>query len=142
MAQDLKKLYQDLILHHNQNPQFFGKSPERSHQVDAYNPICGDQFALFFEMDNARIEQASFHGYGCAISKASSSLLMEYIQNRPLPEVNELIQLFLNYLDEPEKYAEQLPEPLRAFGVARNFAGRQQCASLSWESLRDYLNKV
>ena len=77
MNERLKTLYKSVIIKHNSEPFSFEKKENATHVLKAYNPICGDRFELFFEVKNGVIEDLTFHGFGCAISKASTSVLVK-----------------------------------------------------------------
>ncbi len=137
----LKQLYQKVILQHNNAPLFFEKQPNYTHQIEAYNPICGDQFTLYLQVVENVINRATFYGYGCAISKAASSVLMKKIQGLSLDEAH---QICVDYLEMIQAENAEMPadEDLKAFFAARDFPSRQQCAVLAWEAfVQDYPKK-
>lgn len=135
MQENLSQLYHGVILEHNRAPSFFEKRPDAQHVVEAYNPLCGDKFKLYLDIENGVIAAATFHGYGCAVSKASASVLMTKIQGQPLEALPSILEKFLEAIaagsaDDPE---------ISAFAVAKNFPGREKCATLAWEALKNYL---
>jgi nitrogen fixation NifU-like protein len=136
----LQQLYKEVILKHSKEPFHFAKRPEASIQIEAYNPLCGDQYQLYLEIQDQRISEIFFHGYGCAISKAATSLLARELVNKRLPEVEAEIERYLAIINPEIALPEDLSEEYAAFAAARQFPARQQCAALSWESLRDYLD--
>ncbi len=75
MSSDLNELYQQLILDHNKSPRNFGKLDHATNHAEGYNPLCGDHFTVYVEMDGDVIKDVSFQGSGCAISKASASMM-------------------------------------------------------------------
>ena len=79
MKPDPKALYHPLILQHNKAPFHYEKQTSAPTQLDAYNPICGDRFQLYLDMKDQRIEQFHFHGYGCAVSKAATSVMITHL---------------------------------------------------------------
>ena len=107
--------------------------------LEAYNPLCGDKFQLFFEIEDGKISQLSFHGYGCAISKASASVLVKKLEGRPAEEGLALCREFLAMLQDEEGATEADDEELAAFTAARAFPGRMKCATLSWEEMGAFL---
>ena len=95
----LSDLYKGVILEHNNTPLFFEKRPAAQHVIEAYNPLCGDKFKLFLDIENDTISAATFHGYGCAISKAASSVLLSKIQGQSLELVLNQINTYFDILD-------------------------------------------
>ena len=136
----LAGLYRGIILEHNKAPHFFEKRPEARYVVEAFNPLCGDKFRLYLDIEQEVIARATFHGYGCAVSKASASVLMTKIQGLPLADLAELLQRFLEAVARGESPA--LDTDTAAFAVARNFPGRERCATLVWNSLLTFARDV
>ena len=95
----LTALYQGVILQHNDAPQYFEKRPAAQHVIDAYNPLCGDKFKLFLDIENETIIKATFHGYGCAISKATTSVLLSKIQGQNVESVLNQIDTYFSILN-------------------------------------------
>lgn len=142
MNDRLKSLYKTQILKRSKNPQHFGEMPEATHVLEAYNPMCGDQYKLFLQVDEDLIKNASFHGYGCAISKASTEVLVERMVGKRFEHIGKEVALFLsiidpNSIDDPEQITED--ETLLAFAGTRDYPEREQCASLSWEEIAKFL---
>ena len=100
MNERLKALYKSVILEHNKAPFFYDKNEEATYVLKAYNQICGDRFELYFEVKNGVIEDLTFHGFGCAISKASSSVLVKNLKGKTFEEALLLSQQFLSVTDE------------------------------------------
>jgi len=144
MSRRLKELYKSQILEHSRNPFNERETPGSTHVLEAYNPLCGDKYSLFLKIEDGHIIDASFKGYGCAISKASSSILVKKSIGSSLDEMRELIHLFKGIIDPDSKIkAESLstdPE-LLAFSATRSFPERKKCASLSWDELEAMLKK-
>lgn len=130
----LKELYQSVILKHSKEPVSYEKREEAAQHLDAYNSLCGDRFQLYFELEDGIIKDLSFHGYGCAISKASTSVLVKFMEGKSLEEAEQLAKEYLVSLSEDGEGA-NLPEEFEAFGAARDFPGRMKCATLAWEEL-------
>jgi len=137
MEKDPSRLYQSVIMRHNRTPVRYEKHPEAKVLIEAYNPLCGDQFKLFLDIEEERITKAYFHGYGCAISKASTSVLIDRIEGCTLAETRALIQRYFRIIDG----ADDADEELQAFAAARDFPARIQCATLAWEYLERYLKR-
>jgi len=137
MNEQLKALYQKVLLTRQKSQQGYSKRPAAEVALEAYNPICGDQFTLYFDWSDDRLTQVSFHGYGCAISKASTSLLVEELEGCTLIEAQEVLNTFFAQMESSQA---DNPDDLRkALAVSKDFPGRAQCALLSWESFDDYL---
>jgi nitrogen fixation NifU-like protein len=138
MTDKLKQLYKTQILKHSQNPFNEGELEAYTHLIKAYNPVCGDQFDLYLNIIDQRVNEASFTGYGCAISKASTSVLTKQIIGKGKTEIEAFVADFLKLLDPN---VSQLPEEitadeeLLAFAAAREFPERLSCANLAWLAL-------
>ncbi len=142
MKEKLKQLYKTVILKHNKTPYNYQKNPSAVHQIEAYNPLCGDQFKLYMDVVDGKIVQAHFHGYGCAISKASTSVLVKNLEKKSIEEALELCRIFKQLTDpneEPTKHIEI--KEFEAFEAAKDFPSRLSCATLSWEAIKEYLDK-
>lgn len=135
-------LYHKLILEHNRAPLYFEKRPDAMRVVDATNPLCGDKFKIFIDIENQTIVRATFHGYGCAVSKASASVLMKKIQRRPVAEALTSIREFISRVKPGDHATKRLPPPdeeTSAFLPVKNYPGRLKCATLTWEALEEDL---
>jgi nitrogen fixation protein NifU and related proteins len=139
MDSKLSQLYQGVIMQHNNEPFHFEKRATAQHVIEAYNPLCGDKFKLFLDIENGVVTQATFHGYGCAISKASTSLLMKNIQGQPLSKIADLVS---DYFKIIENRSENTDEELTAFAAAKDFPGRIKCATLAWDSINEFISTV
>ena len=132
-------LYHPVILKYNQAPFHFYKMDGADLIVKAYNPVCGDEFSIFIKWDEGRISNASFHGYGCAVSKASSSLLIKNLIGKSKMEALKEIDTFLNMLDQE---TDPNSGELSVFRVVKNYPSRMSCVILSWKSLNQSLQKA
>ncbi|MFT5383520.1 MAG: nitrogen fixation NifU-like protein [Saprospiraceae bacterium] len=141
MNEQLKKLYQSVILKNNNDPSHFEKREEASYVLEAYNQICGDRFKLYFDIENDKITQLSFHGFGCAISKASTSVLVKKIEGKTPEQVKSILNSFLNTVKPDQEIPENTEDDFLAFAAARDFPGRLKCATLSWEEMGNFLTK-
>ena len=139
MEKDPRQLYQSVIMRHNRAPVRYEKRPEAEVVIEAYNPLCGDHFKLFLDVEGGRVIHAYFHGYGCAISKASTSVLVDRIEGCTLDEIRSLIDHYLRLIKGDADLAADPDEELQAFTAARDFPARLQCATLAWEYLQRYL---
>ena len=138
MNRDLTHLYQTVLLQHDRTPFHYQKVENAPIAIAAYNPLCGDQFQLFLTIKQDIIQEAHFYGYGCTISKASTSVLIKKIQGLPVSEIPPLFHTFLQIVTPFEADLKNPDEELNAFAAARQFPERLQCATLSWEALRSF----
>ena len=139
MNERLKNLYKTIILEHNKMPFFYKKNESATYVLKAYNQICGDRFELYFEVENGVIEELTFHGFGCAISKASTSVLVKKLKGKSFVEALLLCQQFLSVTDLENKNDEKLEEEFEAFSAAKEFPGRLKCATLAWDEMVVFL---
>ncbi|MEM1319667.1 MAG: Fe-S cluster assembly sulfur transfer protein SufU [Bacteroidota bacterium] len=136
MNRDPKALYHRLILQHSKTPHNYTADAEADEVLEAYNPLCGDRFKVYIQLKDNRLQQISFDGYGCAISKASTSILAKKLVGLTLEEAEAVCTTFKRVVEEGDTQAE---EEFAAFARARDFPGRDQCALLSWEEMDDFL---
>ena len=138
MDENLSGFYRGIILEHNRAPLFFEKRPDAPYVVDAFNPLCGDKFKLYLDIENGVIVRATFFGYGCAVSKASASVLMSKIQGQPIAGLPDLLDRFLKAVARGAPPSPADDPDTAAFAVAKNFPGRDRCATLCWDALRNW----
>jgi nitrogen fixation protein NifU and related proteins len=135
---DLTELYQQVILDHNKKPRNFKVLETANREQEGYNPLCGDQLKLYLEMDGETVKDIAFQGQGCAISKASASMMTSAIKGKTKAEAvtmfEEFHQMVKGELD-PEAVENHLGR-LKIFAGVREFPARVKCASLSWHTLR------
>ena len=132
---DLRELYQDIILDHNRHPRNFGPLPAANHQAEGNNPLCGDQVSVLLDVADGRIRDVSFQGMGCAISMASASLMTEALKGQTVEEARRLFHVFHDLLTTGA--GETSPElgKLAVFTGVREFPMRVKCATLPWHTL-------
>jgi nitrogen fixation NifU-like protein len=138
----LATLYQDLILDHNRAPRNFRSIEKANRRVEGHNPLCGDRLTVWLQMDGDRIEDAAFQGSGCAISRASASLMTVAVKGKTRAEAEALFERFRRLVTgsvTPDE-AQSLGK-LAAFGGVAEFPARVKCASLSWHALRAALDQ-
>jgi nitrogen fixation NifU-like protein len=133
---DLNDLYQEVILDHNRRPRNFHAIAGATHRAEGYNPLCGDRLTLYVQVDHDRIADVAFEGSGCAISKASASLMTEAVKGRTLGDARALFDRFHRMVTTaPEQPVEDLGK-LSALAGVREFPVRIKCASLAWHTLK------
>ena len=136
---DLRDLYQEVILDHNKKPRNFGLLESATHQADGHNPLCGDQLRVSVTLDDDRVADVRFEGSGCAISTASASLMTESIKGKTRQEAERLFDGFHELLTgDPSRLDEASAElgKLAVFQGVREFPVRVKCATLSWHTLK------
>jgi nitrogen fixation protein NifU and related proteins len=138
---DLSDLYQEVILDHNRRPRNFHRLDEASHHAEGYNPLCGDRVTVFVKVDDDRIADVAFQGSGCAISKASASLMTDRLKGCTVREARDLFERFHTMVTTPpDREVEDLGK-LSALAGVREFPVRVKCASLAWHTLKAALDK-
>jgi nitrogen fixation NifU-like protein len=137
---DLRELYQQVILDHNKNPRNFHEMADATRRVDGYNPLCGDHYTIFVRVDGDKIEEVSFTGNGCAISKASASVMSSTIKGKSKDEAESLFDTFHRLVtgDASGLSAADLGR-LAAFSGVSEFPARVKCATLAWHTLKSAL---
>ena len=142
MSNDLTKLYSEIIKGHNETPFHFEKINNAQNIIKAYNPICGDRFELYIDHPENKISGLHFHGFGCAISKASTSVLTKSLEGKSLAEALDICNHFLRFIDHESADNElTLPEEFKAFSGVNDFPERYDCATLSWKEMKLFLQK-
>jgi len=135
MFDDLRDLYQEVILDHSKRPRNFGRpAPDANCHAKGHNPLCGDRMTLHLKLKDGIVEDAWFEGNGCAISMASASLMTEEIKGRSADEVRALFERFHDLLTTDDGVAEDL-DKLAVFAGVREFPVRVKCATLAWHTL-------
>jgi nitrogen fixation NifU-like protein len=143
MNDELKELYQEVILDHNKSPRNYKKLDNANHFAEGYNPLCGDKVNIYLDIEEDKIEDISFQGSGCAISKASASLMTSSLKGKSIEEAKELFEKFRELItgkDDDELNIEELGK-LAVFTGVKEFPSRVKCASLAWHTMLSALNK-
>ena len=138
------ELYQQVILEHNRKPRNFRQMENATHNCHGYNPLCGDDYEIYLKVDDVNVvRDASFTGSGCAMSKASASLMTTFLIDKTIEELlvvfGEFHKMVLGEFD-PEKEEHHLGK-LKLFMGVREFPSRIKCASLSWHTMVGALDK-
>jgi nitrogen fixation NifU-like protein len=139
MSDRATELYQQILLETARSPYHFHQLEAVDHQLEAYNPYCGDQYQIFLRFQAGRIEAGSFLGYGCAVSKASTSALVQRLEGLSRAEALELLAKFRKAMQGESPDSEEL---FQALSAAKRFPGRESCASLSWDALEEWLTSI
>jgi nitrogen fixation NifU-like protein len=139
---ELRELYQSVILDHNKRPRNFGELRGANRRAEGHNPLCGDELTVYARLsDDGRIEEVSFVGSGCAISKASASLMTEFVKGRTRAEAENAFARFHELVtSDPTRPAAGADlGKLAVFAGVREFPVRVKCATLAWHTLRSAL---
>lgn len=140
---DLMNLYQELIMDHGRHPRFHFKPEFFSFEEEGFNPFCGDKVHLYAQIRDQIIEKLSFEGCGCAISMASTSLMLENSQGKSIHELKLLFKKFHDFMmhEIPEEDKKNLGK-LEIFQGVKNYPTRVKCATLPWHTLESLLKKI
>ena len=138
---DLTDLYKEVILDHNRRPRNFRTIASPSHHAEGYNPLCGDRLNLYVQVSGDTITDVAFEGSGCAISKASASLMTGAVKGKSREEADAIFQRFRRLVTGtlPSDESETLGK-LAVFSGVSEFPVRVKCASLSWHTLKAALD--
>jgi nitrogen fixation NifU-like protein len=141
---DLGALYQDVILDHNRTPRNFGEMAGASASAAGHNPLCGDEVTIWLKVEGDVIADASFVGTGCAISKASASMMTQALKGKTRAEAETIFDHF--HAMVTGKHADAAQDPtlgkLKVFAGVARFPTRVKCASLAWHAMRDALEEA
>lgn len=139
---DLRELYQQVILDHNRNPRNFKELPNATKRVDGYNPLCGDHYTVFVELDGDVIKDVTFTGNGCAISKSSASVMTTAVKGKRTAEAEKLFDTFHKLVTgETAGLNEADLGRMAAFSGVSEFPARVKCATLAWHTLHSALQE-
>lgn len=133
---ELRDLYQEVILEHSKHPRNFHPIETASRTAEGYNPLCGDHYTIFVDVVGDSIRNISFQGSGCAISKASASMMSEVLKNKTTAEAQEFFNKFLDIVTGKEADATGSLGKLAVFAGVASFPTRIKCATLAWHTLQ------
>jgi nitrogen fixation protein NifU and related proteins len=140
---ELNDLYQEVILDHNKNPRNFREIENADKTADGNNPLCGDALRVYVKMEDDKVKDVAFKGSGCAISKASASMMTQAVKGKTRQETELLFDEFHKMvtgdldIEEDENHLGKL----KIFAGVLEFPARVKCASLSWHTLHAALNE-
>jgi nitrogen fixation protein NifU and related proteins len=140
---ELSDLYQEVVLDHGRRPRNYGKLEGANREGAGFNPLCGDELKLYLRVEGGHIQDIRFEGSGCAISKASASLMTTVLKGKPVDEAEALFEKFHHMVTHS---AEERPDPaqlgkLAALAGVSEFPTRVKCASLAWHTLKAALRE-
>lgn len=148
MMDELRELYQEVILDHGRRPRNFGRPEGASREAKGDNPLCGDRLAVFLSVDDdAVIRDVGFVGKGCAISVASASLMTEIVKGKTLDQATALFETFHRMCTEddagpPDDEMADDIERLQVLSGVRQFPVRVKCATLAWHTMKAAMSGV
>ena len=139
---ELSELYQQVILDHNKTPRNVRKLETANHTAEGFNPPCGDQLTIYLNLENDTVKEVGFEGSGCAISKASASMMTQAVKGKSKEQAESLFQEFHSMVtgELNEETEENSLGNLKIFAGVREFPARVKCASLSWHTLNAALH--
>lgn len=134
---DLRELYQELILDHSKKPRNYREMPNANRKVEGFNPLCGDHFTVYMDLEGETVKDVSFQGSGCALSKASASMMTQALKGKTKADAEALFERFHNLVTgkTPGTDAESLGK-LAVFSGVSEFPVRVKCASLAWHAMK------
>ena len=140
---ELNDLYQEVILDHNKNPRNFREIENATQTADGNNPLCGDALRVYVELEGDKVKDVAFKGSGCAISKASASMMTQIVKGKTKPEAENLFDQFHKMVtgELDIEVDENSLGKLKIFAGVLEFPARVKCASLSWHTLHAALNE-
>jgi nitrogen fixation NifU-like protein len=133
---ELRDLYQDVILEHSKRPRNYHTLEAANRTAEGYNPLCGDHFTIYLEVGDGQIRDISFQGSGCAISKASASMMTQAVKGKRTDEAEELFEKFHHVVTGRNSVESNDFGKLAAFAGVSEFPVRVKCATLAWHALR------
>lgn len=142
MNGDLSELYQQMIMDHNRKPRNFHAMPDATSKAEGFNPLCGDRLNVFVKMNGGIIEDVSFEGSGCAISKAAASMMTGALKGKTRDQARALFEEFRKMLGRQvgEPVDEMKLGKLAVFSGVFEFPARVKCASLAWHTAMEAID--
>lgn len=134
MFEDLNDLYQQVIMDHSKSPRNFHKLDSANRVAQGKNPLCGDNFTVYLLLENNLVKDISFEGKGCAISKASASMMTDSLKGKSKEEAEKLFHEFHGMLSQGHAASESLGK-LAVFSGVNRFPARVKCATLAWHAV-------
>jgi nitrogen fixation NifU-like protein len=133
---ELRELYQELILEHSKKPRNYREMPNASRKVEGFNPLCGDHFTVYLEMNGDTVRDITFQGSGCALSKASASMMTQVLKGKSKEEAEKLFERFHGMVTGTDKRDPEDLGKLAVFSGVSEFPVRVKCASLAWHAMK------
>ncbi|SPE18819.1 NifU-like protein [Candidatus Sulfotelmatomonas gaucii] len=141
MTDDLGQLYQEVILEHSKAPRNYRKPESANREAEGYNPLCGDRCTVFLDVEGDAIKDIGFQGSGCAISRASASMMTQSVKGKTKAEAARLFEEFHRLVTGDEKAIASAQDlgKLAVFAGVSKFPARVKCATLAWHTLQSAL---
>ena len=137
----LSDLYQEILLEHNSKPRNYRKVEDASATAEGYNPLCGDQITLYLKVIDDTVEDVGFQGVGCAISRASASMMTQSIKGRSLDEAQQIFNAFHSMITHPDEEPDyDILGDLETLAGVNEYPTRIKCAVLAWHTMRSALS--
>jgi nitrogen fixation protein NifU and related proteins len=133
---DLRELYQEQILEHSKAPRNFRELQNANHKAEGYNPLCGDHVTIYLDLEGDKIHDVSFQGSGCAISKASASMMTQSVKGKSKEEAEKLFEQFHKLVTGQANGDHESLGKLAVFAGVSEFPVRVKCATLAWHTLQ------
>lgn len=136
---ELRELYQEIILDHNKSPRNFKKPDSANREAEGFNPLCGDHYTIFLTVDGDQVREFGFTGTGCAISKASASVMGQLIKGKSAEEAKQLFEQFRAMVTGEKGGGVDELGKMAAFAGVSEFPARVKCAILPWHTMASAL---
>jgi len=137
---DLRELYQDVILEHSKAPRNYRELQNANHKAEGFNPLCGDHFTIYLDLEGDKVQDVSFQGSGCAISKASASMMTQSVKGKSKEEVERIFERFHKLVTGEGNGDREALGKLAVFAGVSEFPVRVKCATLAWHTLQAALD--
>jgi len=137
---EIEELYQEIMMEHNRQPRNFREPEGANRRAEGFNPFCGDTVTLYLRIEDATVTDVGFQGSGCAISKASASMLTESVMGKSTSEADRIFEAFRHMLtDDPNDRDSEILGDLEVLSGVSQFPTRIKCATLAWHALHSAL---
>jgi nitrogen fixation NifU-like protein len=133
---ELRELYQEVILEHSKKPRNYRALERANHKAEGYNPLCGDHFTVYLDLKDGTISDIGFQGSGCAISKASASMMTQTLKGKTAAQAEEVFTRFHGLVTGQASSSNEELGKLAVFAGVSEFPLRVKCATLAWHALR------
>jgi nitrogen fixation protein NifU and related proteins len=135
---ELRDLYQEVILEHSKAPRNFKVLAGANHKAEGFNPLCGDRFTVYLDLEGDKIRDIAFQGSGCAISKSSASMMTQSLKGKTVAEAEKLFEVFHKFVTKHDHSHTDEAElgKLAVFSGVSEFPARVKCATLAWHTLQ------
>jgi nitrogen fixation NifU-like protein len=135
---DLRELYQDVILEHSKAPRNYRELSSATRKAEGFNPLCGDRYVVYLDLDGDAVRDIAFEGAGCAISKASASLMTQSVKGKTREQIEKMFEEFHKIVtgQAPDENGVSGAGKLSVFAGVSAYPVRVKCATLAWHTLR------